>query len=425
MKKLLGIVVLGLLWCNVGYAKYIELDKCFIIETTQHGILKKHYGNFEDYRVLEIKGKNHELVSEYYSSGTKIIHYDNVLFSIDTTNYLIFESFIYSDDYVLYKDRWDQGYYSKQIKEGKDEPWKPPPQKKISKRTYKIVDVADKFIVAEIVNEFGKEILTIDTKNSVVHSNYNKNIGSGWRSKFQCNKTKEEELLAEIDDNELLAASSGTGFFVSKEGHIVTNFHVIEDCDSIKVNFKRKEIEAEIFATDKINDLAIIKTNFSSNKIFPVSNKDVTLLQDIIVAGFPLGKNISSVIKTHPGKVTALAGFEDNFSNFQTDATINQGNSGGPIIDEYGNVIGIAVATWVEEGVQGIHFGIKSSVLKTFANAKGLNFSAPNYRKIPKEKLGELISEATIYLECWMTGAKVKKMIAEANNQKALFSKYK
>ena len=127
----------------------------------------------------------------------------------------------------------------------------------------------------------------------------------------------------------------------------------------------------------------------------------------------------------HPGSVTAIAGFGDNYSNFQTNATINQGNSGGPIIDKKGNVVGIAVATWVEEGVQGIHFGIKSSVLRTFANAKELNFASPNNREISKEKLGELISEATTYLECWMTGAKIKKMIAEADNKKALYSKFK
>ncbi len=241
---------------------------------------------------------------------------------------------------------------------------------------------------------------------------------------FNIEKDSEPEGL-DIDDKEVLAASSGSGFFVSKEGHIITNFHVIENCDSIKVNFKGKEIEAEIFAIDKMNDLAIVQTNINPLNVFPVSNKDVVLLQDVIVAGYPLGKYLSSAIKMHKGSITALAGYEDNYSNFQTDATINQGNSGGPIIDKYGNVVGVAVATWVEEGVQGIHFGIKSSVLITFANAKELNFLPPNRREIPKEKLGELISEATTYLECWMTGAKIKKMIAEADSKKAFFSKFK
>ena len=61
-------------------------------------------------------------------------------------------------------------------------------------------------------------------------------------------------------------------------------------------------------------------------------------LEDVIVAGFPLGKQISSAIKTHKGVVTALAGAGDNYSFFQTDAAINQGNSGGPIINQKGKV---------------------------------------------------------------------------------------
>jgi serine protease Do len=229
----------------------------------------------------------------------------------------------------------------------------------------------------------------------------------------------------EIDDEEIISASSGSGFFVSKEGHIITNFHVIDNCNVVKVNFKGKQVNTKIFAIDKKNDLAIIQTDINPSKVFPVSNNDVTLLQDVIVAGYPLGKNISSAIKMHKGSVTALTGYEDNYSNFQTDATINQGNSGGPIIDKYGNVVGIAVATWVEQGVQGIHFGIKSSVLKTFANSKELNFLPPNRKEISEKKLGELISDSTIYLECWMTGAKIKKMIAKADSKKAFFSKFK
>jgi serine protease Do len=72
----------------------------------------------------------------------------------------------------------------------------------------------------------------------------------------------------------------------------------------------------------------------------------VSLLEDVVVAGYPLGKQVSSAIKTHKGVVTALAGVGDNYSNFQTDASINQGNSGGPILDQKGNVVGIAVANF-------------------------------------------------------------------------------
>ena len=81
-----------------------------------------------------------------------------------------------------------------------------------------------------------------------------------------------------------------------------------------------------------MNDIAILKSNIKPENIFSVSNEDVSLLEDVVVAGYPLGKQVSSAIKTHKGVVTALAGAGDNYSNFQTDATINAGNSGGPII---------------------------------------------------------------------------------------------
>ncbi len=134
-----------------------------------------------------------------------------------------------------------------------------------------------------------------------------------------------------------------------------------------------------------------------------------------------MGKQISSAIKTNKGVVTALAGAGDNYSYFQTDAAFNQGNSGGPIINQKGNVVGIAVQTWVEEGVQGVHFGIKSSTLKTFASANGIKFLSPNNTELSNKELGQLIIKSTVYVECHMTIAKIKRMIADAENKKALF----
>ncbi len=238
-------------------------------------------------------------------------------------------------------------------------------------------------------------------------------------------KPKKKKPKQTPDDEKVVAAASGSGFFVSNNGEIITNHHVIDQCKTVKVNFKGSAVEAKTLAIDKVNDIAILKANIKPDKVYSVSNEDVSLLEDVIVAGYPLGKKVSSAIKTHKGVVTSLAGAGDNYSNFQTDATINQGNSGGPIMNQKGNIVGIAVATWVEEGVQGVHFGIKSSTLKTFANANGLRFLPPNNRDLSNKQLGQLITSGTVYLECHMTIAKIKKMIAEANNRKAFFSEYR
>ena len=228
------------------------------------------------------------------------------------------------------------------------------------------------------------------------------------------------------DDGSIIAAASGTGFFVSRTGHVITNYHVIEGCDANKLTFKGKEIKADTLAVDKMNDLAILKTDLRPSKVYPVATEDAALLEDIIIAGYPLGKKVSAAIKTSKGSVTALAGFGDNFSEFQTDAALNQGNSGGPIMNQKGNVVGVAVANYGKQsGVESFNFGIKSSTLKTFANANGLKFIPPNTRDLSNKDLGQLITEATIYLECYMTVAKIKRMIAEEKNRKAFFSEYK
>ena len=165
------------------------------------------------------------------------------------------------------------------------------------------------------------------------------------------------------------------------------------------------------------------RSNIRPTKVYSVSDEDGQLLEEVIVAGYPLGKKISAAIKATSGTVTALAGLGDNYAEFQTDAALNSGNSGGPIINEYGNVIGVAVSKIQQEGVESFNFGIKSSVLKIFANANGIKFLPPNRREMKKKDLGKLITEGTIYLDCWMTGKQIKKIIASnQKSQKAFYS---
>jgi S1-C subfamily serine protease len=238
-------------------------------------------------------------------------------------------------------------------------------------------------------------------------------------------KKKPKKKTPDPDDNKIVAASSGTGFYVSNTGHIISNHHVVEGCNTVKLTFKGKEVSADVLAVDKMNDLAILKADLTPSKVYSVATEDASLLEDIIIAGYPLGKKVSAAIKTSKGSITALAGYGDNYSEFQTDAALNQGNSGGPIMDQKGNVVGVAVANYGKNaGVESFNFGIKSSTLKTFANANGLKFLPPNNRDLSNKDLGQLITEATIYLECHMTVAKIKRMIAEEKNRKAFFSEY-
>ena len=288
---------------------------------------------------------------------------------------------------------------------------------------YQITNAAAGIITAAKIKRKGVVIerwkILVEGKSGKVTSQYTKEIGNK-------TSTTEEIIQCEVipSSEEDSSGSSGTAFFINSKGYLLTNHHVIDQCKVVKVNFKGKEIEAQVLAIDKTNDLAILQANINPGKVYSVSNEDVTLLQDIIVAGFPLGKKVSAAIKTHKGSVSALAGFGDNYSNFQTDATINQGNSGGPVIDNKGNIVGVAVALLSAEAGQNTFFAVKSSTLKTFATSNGLSFLPPNYRPMSNEDLGQLITEATVFLECWMTIAKIKKIIAQEENRKAFYKEY-
>jgi len=279
---------------------------------------------------------------------------------------------------------------------------------------------------SNIENEMNDFWRFMKNKADEVNS-YNKLVMIEFAEKVnrKANKRKKSTPEISLDDKKIVAASSGTGFYVSSVGHIISNHHVVEDCNSVKLTFNGKEIKADVLAVDKMNDLAILKADLKPSKIYTVATEDASLLEDIIIAGYPLGKRVSAAIKTSKGSITALAGYGDNYSEFQTDAALNQGNSGGPIMDQKGNVVGVAVANYGKKaGVESFNFGIKSSTLRTFANSNGLKFLPPNSREMSNKDLGALITDGTVYLECYMTVAKIKKMLAEAENKKAFFSEY-
>ena len=163
---------------------------------------------------------------------------------------------------------------------------------------------------------------------------------------------------------------------------------------------------------------AILKGNFSLKTVFPLCNNRPELLQDIYVAGFPFGDKFSTSVKVTKGIISSLTGLGNNFSNIQIDAALQSGNSGGPILDDLGNVVGVAVAKldakymFEEFGVipENTNFGIKSSVVGSILDSNGVDYPTANMSSISKSKLGKMISDGTYYISCWMTMAQIKKM---------------
>ena len=158
----------------------------------------------------------------------------------------------------------------------------------------------------------------------------------------------------------------GSGFIIDKEGIVVTNNHVIQGAEDIFVTVNgEKEYAAEIVGADPLSDIAVLKIK-SDEKFSPVNfgNSDSARVGDWVIAignPFGLGGTVTSGIISARNRSIGLSRYEDYI---QTDASINSGNSGGPLFDMNGDVIGINTAILGQSGSIGIGFSIPSNSAK-------------------------------------------------------------
>jgi S1-C subfamily serine protease len=140
--------------------------------------------------------------------------------------------------------------------------------------------------------------------------------------------------------------SSGTGFFISSDGYIVSAFHVVQDAREINVVLRSGEsLRADVKGSDEANDLALLKVRHHASPLPVVSSKDVAVGDQVITIGYPLVEIEGQEQKTTFGRVNALSGAEDDVRFIQMDVPIQPGNSGGPLIDSRGRVVGIVTRT--------------------------------------------------------------------------------
>jgi serine protease Do len=226
------------------------------------------------------------------------------------------------------------------------------------------------------------------------------------------------------------SSSTGSGFFVSKLGHIITNEHVVRNCETITVgdNAKR-QVTVTLLEIDKRNDLALLK--ISTTKLASVDTKslirklgiqvvplasegllrseDAELGEDVLVSGYPYGDIFSNSIKVTKGIVSASRGMGDDIGQFQIDAAVQPGNSGGPIYDENGNIVGVVVAQLNKLKVakaigsmpENVNFGIKASTVRQFLTASGLPTKWSNRSKSMSTKdLAKIAKNQTVMVAC-------------------------
>jgi serine protease Do len=163
------------------------------------------------------------------------------------------------------------------------------------------------------------------------------------------------------------AMSSGSGFFISSDGYIVTNNHVVENATEIKVTLKdERELKAQVVGRDEATDLAVIKVEGHGFPFVNFENAAKPRVGDWVIAignPFGLGGTATAGIVSAYGRSIDNGPFVDYI---QIDAPINRGNSGGPTFDIYGRVIGVNTAIFSPSGGSvGIGFAIPSDVAET------------------------------------------------------------
>ena len=137
---------------------------------------------------------------------------------------------------------------------------------------------------------------------------------------------------------------TGTGFAVTKSGYIVTNAHVLEDARRIKVKIAGSTVDAELVSIDRLNDLALIKVAEVLTPISLGANSSIDLGDEIIVAGFPNVELQGTSVKITKGVISSLKGIQDDVRWYQIDASIQPGNSGGPLMNSEYAVVGVVNA---------------------------------------------------------------------------------
>lgn len=183
----------------------------------------------------------------------------------------------------------------------------------------------------------------------------------------------------------------GTGFFVSATGHILTNAHVVRNCSTIHVTGDRVALApAALKGADATHDLALLELPKPPPPALPVLpwREDVPLGGQVAVFGFPYFGTYAATGTFTRGDVTALAGLAGNSAHLQISAPIQPGNSGGPVGNEQGQVVGVVVGRLSSAHVvqhtgdlpQNVNFAIKSAQARSFLQVHGLSVPAADPR---------------------------------------------
>jgi S1-C subfamily serine protease/uncharacterized membrane protein (UPF0127 family) len=208
--------------------------------------------------------------------------------------------------------------------------------------------------------------------------------------------------------------SAGSGIVISTQGEILTNSHVVQSCAKITARFPSRILGvAALIARDEKNDLAVIRPLSPDIPAGPVATfregSTIRAGESVVALGYPLSGLLASTTNLSVGNVSALAGLGDDSRYLQISAPVQPGNSGGPLLDASGHVVGIVtsklnavrVAKFTGDIPQNVNFAIKAEVVGTFLDSKAISYrKAASDQQLSPADVGDIARPFTPYIEC-------------------------
>lgn len=201
--------------------------------------------------------------------------------------------------------------------------------------------------------------------------------------------------------------ATGSGFIVSTTGHLVTNAHVVEDCSAIRTVGHGT---TRVLAVEPASDLALLKLDdYEGNTVTLRQGRGIRLGENVVVIGYPLSGVLSSGPNVTSGNVSSLAGPGDDRRLIQISAPIQAGNSGGPVLDDAGNLVGVvvskldAIAIVAQTGdlPQNVNFAIGLGTVQAFLDGHSVAYElATSDRSRSTSDIAETARGYTLMLEC-------------------------
>ena len=237
--------------------------------------------------------------------------------------------------------------------------------------------VKERVIYCSKTPSLKRENFTMQTNNQIafvlVYNDERRMAEREMSTKHLPNERHHNEELT-VDKIEQLAPSAkagkthlectGSGFFVSEDGYVLTNYHVVDGAKELMIIYKGKPYQTSICAKSKEKDLALLKVEGSFVPVVIATEEECFVGQTIFVVGYPQVRLQGLEAKVTKGIISSRSGFKGEQSEYQIDAAIQGGNSGGPVADDAGRIVGVCVAT-LRNG-QNVNYAIKWSTVGSF-----------------------------------------------------------